>query len=177
MKVALPLAKNVLAPLGLTASMSAIDGSMQKKIHGSGATKGAGVKLIIEQEDMCSVESCVNKTIIWLYVWVSESLFNVSIVSRLIYTNCVIDSICMLFALIFHRFNQDFRESIHVEVVRVLCAIFKIQWFLSLVFKVLVYAALRRFFSLTVYALETIVSIYLLYFLSLFESSIFVFLV
>ena len=25
---------------------------MQKKIHGSGATKGAGVKLIIEQEDM-----------------------------------------------------------------------------------------------------------------------------
>ena len=121
-----------------------------------------------------SVESCVNKTIIWLYVCVSESLFNVSIVSRLVYTNCVIDSICTLFL---HRFNQDFRESIHVEVVRILCAIFKIQWFLSLVFKVLVYAALRRFFSLTFYALETIVSIYLLYFLSLFESSIFVFLV
>ena len=52
MKVAMPLAKNVLAPLGLTAAMSAIDGSIQKKIHGSGATKGAGVKLIIEQEDM-----------------------------------------------------------------------------------------------------------------------------
>ena len=52
MKVALPLAKNVLAPLGLTAAMSAIDGSIQKKIHGSGTTKGAGVKLIIEQEDM-----------------------------------------------------------------------------------------------------------------------------
>ena len=46
MKVALPLAKNVLAPLGLTAAMSAIDGSIQKQIHGS------GVKLIIEQEDM-----------------------------------------------------------------------------------------------------------------------------
>ena len=46
MKVALPLAKNVLAPLGLTAAMSAIDGSIQKKIH------GPGVKLIIEQEDM-----------------------------------------------------------------------------------------------------------------------------
>ena len=46
MKVALPLAKNVLAPLSLTAAMSAIDGSIQKKIHGS------GVKLIIEQEDM-----------------------------------------------------------------------------------------------------------------------------
>ena len=52
MKVAMPLAKNVLAQLGLTAAISAIDGSIQKKIHGSGATKGAGVKLIIEQEDM-----------------------------------------------------------------------------------------------------------------------------
>ena len=46
MKVASPLAKNVLAPLGLTAAMSAIDGSIQKKIHGS------GVKLVIEEEDM-----------------------------------------------------------------------------------------------------------------------------
>ena len=52
MKVALPIAKNVLAPLGLTAAISAIDGSIQKKIHGSVATKGAGLKLIIEQEDM-----------------------------------------------------------------------------------------------------------------------------
>ena len=52
MKVALPLAKNALAPLGLTAAKSSIDGSIQKKIHGSGATKGTGVKLIIEQEDM-----------------------------------------------------------------------------------------------------------------------------
>ena len=46
MKVAMPLAKNVLAPLGLTAAMSAIDGSIQKKIHGS------GIKLINEEEDM-----------------------------------------------------------------------------------------------------------------------------
>ena len=46
MKVAMPLAKNVLAPLGLTAAMSGIDGSIKKKIHGS------GVKLIIEQEAM-----------------------------------------------------------------------------------------------------------------------------
>ena len=30
-KVALPLAKNVLAPSGLTAAMSAIDGSIQKR--------------------------------------------------------------------------------------------------------------------------------------------------
>ena len=46
MKVAMPLAKNVLAPLGLTDAMSTIDVSIQKKIHGS------GVKLIIEQGDM-----------------------------------------------------------------------------------------------------------------------------
>ena len=46
MILAMSLAKNALAPLGLTASMSAIDRSIQKKIHGS------GVKLIIEQEDM-----------------------------------------------------------------------------------------------------------------------------
>ena len=46
MKVAMPLAKNVLAPLGLTAVMSAIDRSIQKKIHGS------GIKLIIEEEDI-----------------------------------------------------------------------------------------------------------------------------
>ena len=45
----MPVAKNVLAPLGLTAVMSAIDGSIQKKIHGS------GVKLIIEQEDMSDI--------------------------------------------------------------------------------------------------------------------------
>ena len=46
MKVAMPLAKNVLAPLGLTAAISAIVGGIQKKVRGS------GVKLIIEQEDM-----------------------------------------------------------------------------------------------------------------------------
>ena len=46
MEVALPLARNVLAPLGLTAAISAIDGSIQKKIH------GPGIKLIIEEEDI-----------------------------------------------------------------------------------------------------------------------------
>ena len=43
------LAKNVLAPLGLTAAMSAIDGRIQKKIRGD------GVKLVIEQEDMTDI--------------------------------------------------------------------------------------------------------------------------
>ena len=46
MKVAMPLAKNVLAPLALTAAMSAIDGSIQKKFM------VRGLKLIIEQEVM-----------------------------------------------------------------------------------------------------------------------------
>ena len=49
----MPLAKNVLAPLDLTTVMSAIDGSIQKKIHGS------GVKLIIEQEDMKDIMKIV----------------------------------------------------------------------------------------------------------------------
>ena len=44
MKVAMSLAKNLLAPLGLTATMSTIDGSIQRKIHGS------GIKLIIEED-------------------------------------------------------------------------------------------------------------------------------
>ena len=47
MKVAMPLAKNVLAALGLTAAMSAVDGSIQKKIHGSGTTT-----LIIPNKDL-----------------------------------------------------------------------------------------------------------------------------
>ena len=47
MKVAMPLAKNVLAPLGLSATMSAIDGSIKKKMLGSGATT-----LIISNDEM-----------------------------------------------------------------------------------------------------------------------------
>ena len=47
MKVAMPLAKNVLAPLGLTAAMSVIDGSTKKKMLGSGTTT-----LIISNDEM-----------------------------------------------------------------------------------------------------------------------------
>ena len=46
MKVTMPLAKNVLAPLDLTAAMPAIDGGIQKKM------RGEEIKLVIEQEDM-----------------------------------------------------------------------------------------------------------------------------
>ena len=48
MKVAIPFAKNVLAPLGITAAASAIDAGIQrKKKHGSGNTT-----LIISDEEM-----------------------------------------------------------------------------------------------------------------------------
>ena len=46
MKVAMPPAKNVLAPLILTAAMSAIDGEMKKKL------RGEDIKLVVEDEDM-----------------------------------------------------------------------------------------------------------------------------
>ena len=47
MKVAIPLAKNVLAPLGISAAMSAIDGSIEKMMLGSGTTT-----LIISNDEM-----------------------------------------------------------------------------------------------------------------------------
>ena len=37
MKIAVPLAKHVLAPLGITAAASALDAGIQKKTHGSGS--------------------------------------------------------------------------------------------------------------------------------------------
>ena len=46
MKVAILLAKNILAPFGITAAASAIDAGIQKKIHGSGTTA-----LIISNEE------------------------------------------------------------------------------------------------------------------------------
>ena len=42
-----PLAKNILAPLGITAAAGAIDEAIQKKIHGCGATT-----LIVSNEEM-----------------------------------------------------------------------------------------------------------------------------
>ena len=54
MKVAIPSAKNVLAPLGITAAASAINAGIQKKIHGSGATT-----LIISNEKMNNIMKIV----------------------------------------------------------------------------------------------------------------------
>ena len=54
MKIAVPLAKNILAPLGITAAASAIDAGIQKKIHGSGKTT-----LIISNEEMNDIMKIV----------------------------------------------------------------------------------------------------------------------
>ena len=55
MKVAIPLAKNILTPLGITAAASAIDAGIQtKKIHDSGTTT-----LIISNEEMNDVMKIV----------------------------------------------------------------------------------------------------------------------
>ena len=53
MKVAVPLAKNILAPLGITAAASAIDAGIKKK-HGSGTTT-----LIISNEEMNDIMKIV----------------------------------------------------------------------------------------------------------------------
>ena len=47
MKVAVTLAKNILAPLAITGAASAIDAGIQKKMHGFGTTT-----LIISNEEM-----------------------------------------------------------------------------------------------------------------------------
>ena len=54
MKVAVPLAKNILAPLGITATVSAIDARIQKKIHGSRTTT-----LIIPNEEINDIMKIV----------------------------------------------------------------------------------------------------------------------
>ena len=54
MKVTVPLAKSILAPLGITAATSAIDAGIQKKIHGSGTTT-----LIISNKEMNDIMKIV----------------------------------------------------------------------------------------------------------------------
>ena len=54
MKVAAPLAKDILAPLGLTADASTTDAGIQKKIHGFGTTT-----LVILNEEMNDIMKIV----------------------------------------------------------------------------------------------------------------------
>ena len=51
MKVAVPVAKHILPPLGITAAASAIGAGIQKKIHGSGAKT-----LIISNKEMDDIK-------------------------------------------------------------------------------------------------------------------------
>ena len=69
MKVAMPLAKNVLAPLGISAAMSAIDGSIKKKMLGSRTTTCSNdemadiLKIVKSLEDSGSLLKGVSETI------------------------------------------------------------------------------------------------------------------
>ena len=53
MEIAVPLAKNVLAPLATMASASAIGSVTQKKIRGGGVVRARkGITLVISNEDI-----------------------------------------------------------------------------------------------------------------------------
>ena len=54
LKVAAPFAETLLTPLGITASSSAIDSGIQKKIHGSGTTN-----LITSKKEMNDIKKIV----------------------------------------------------------------------------------------------------------------------
>ena len=54
MKVVVPIAKNILALLGITAAASAIDAEIENKIHGSGTTI-----LIISNKEMNFIRKIV----------------------------------------------------------------------------------------------------------------------
>ena len=64
MRIAIPLAKNVVAPLGITAGASAIDAGIQRKIRGSGTTT-----LIISNKEMNDmmeiVQALEDSNILW----------------------------------------------------------------------------------------------------------------
>ena len=64
MKVAIPLAKNVLAPLWITTAVSAIDAGIQKKMHGSGITA-----LIILKREMNGIMEIVQALEDLIFFW------------------------------------------------------------------------------------------------------------
>ena len=68
MKVNVPLAKNILASLGVTAAASAIDPGIQKKMHGSGTTT-----LIISNKEMNDIMKIVQTLEDPIFCW-KESL-------------------------------------------------------------------------------------------------------
>ena len=71
MKVAVPLAKNVLAPLGITADPPAINAWTQKKIHDSG--RPLSTTLIISNKKMNDIIKIVRHLKILIF-YCKESL-------------------------------------------------------------------------------------------------------
>ena len=73
MKTAVPLAKNILAPLRITAAAPTIDAGTQKKIHGSGTTT-----LVISNEEMNDILKIVHalEDSNILLKWVTKAIKN-----------------------------------------------------------------------------------------------------
>ena len=61
--IAVPLARNILAPLGITAAAKAIDAGIKKKMHGSGTTT-----LVISNEEMNNVMKIVERLLIDYFI-------------------------------------------------------------------------------------------------------------
>ena len=72
-KAAVPLAKSILAPLGITVAASAIDAGIQRKIHGFGTTT-----LIISNEEMNEIMKIIQavEDSNILLKWVAKTIKN-----------------------------------------------------------------------------------------------------
>ena len=59
MKEAVPLVKNILAPLGITAAVSAIDAGIQKKKQKKNMVQESGTTTLISNEEMNDIMKIV----------------------------------------------------------------------------------------------------------------------
>ena len=75
-KVAVTLAKNILASLRIAAAASAIDAGIQKKIHGSGTT--TLIILIGEMNDVMKIFQAVKDSTV-LLKWITKTIKNETI--------------------------------------------------------------------------------------------------
>ena len=75
-KVAVTLAKNILASLRIAAAASAIDAGIQKKIHGSGTT--TLIILIEEMNDVMKIFQAVKDSTV-LLKWITKTIKNETI--------------------------------------------------------------------------------------------------
>lgn len=69
-KVAAPLAKNVLAPLATRALAFVTDNAIQRKMHGRGAVRaGKGIALVILDQDLVEIIRII-KSLVKLEIWI-----------------------------------------------------------------------------------------------------------